>query len=49
TPPAPTTTPAPPTGIAPDDARTATPAPTDDAPRTEGVVCRVVRFVIVPC
>ncbi|GAA1861039.1 hypothetical protein GCM10009772_41140 [Pseudonocardia alni subsp. carboxydivorans] len=49
TPPAPTTTPAPPTGTAPDDARTATPAPTGDAPRTEGVVCRVVRFVIVPC
>ncbi|ALE77466.1 hypothetical protein WY02_02195 [Pseudonocardia sp. AL041005-10] len=49
TPPAPTTTPAPPTGTAPDDARTATPAPTGDASRTEGVVCRVVRFVIVPC
>ncbi|WP_224402499.1 hypothetical protein [Pseudonocardia sp. ICBG1034] len=49
TPPAPTTTPAPPTGTAPDDARTATPAPTGGAPRTEGVVCRVVRFVIVPC
>jgi hypothetical protein len=49
TPPAPTTTPAPPTGTAPDDARTANPAPTGDASRTEGVVCRVVRFVIVPC
>lgn len=48
-PPAPTTTPAPPTGTAPDDARTAAPAPTGDAPRTEGLVCRVVRFVIVPC
>ncbi|MER5673365.1 hypothetical protein [Pseudonocardia alni] len=49
TPPAPTTTPAPPTGTAPDDARTASPTPTGDAPRTEAVVCRVVRFVIVPC
>ncbi|GAA4987570.1 hypothetical protein WHI96_04630 [Pseudonocardia tropica] len=49
TPPDPSPTSAPPTGTAPDDTRTAAPAPTGGVPRTEGVVCRVVRSVIVPC